>query len=41
MPFACVKVCNKRELRLIQNQRHIVQPEVTLKCVPWQTQPSS
>ena len=25
-------VCNKRELRIIQGQQHLVQPEVLLKC---------
>ena len=25
-------VCNKRELRIIQGQQHLVEPEVMLKC---------
>lgn len=35
-PFqTCVQVCNKRELRLVQNQRHVQAPTVELRCVTW------
>ena len=29
------EACNKRELRLVQGQHHLIQPTVTLRCRPW------
>lgn len=30
-------ICNKRELRIVQNQRHIAEPELgPLRCVTWE-----
>jgi hypothetical protein len=31
-------VCNKRELRLIQGQDHLVNPKIMLKCVHYDEQ---
>jgi hypothetical protein len=29
------EICNLRELRIIQGQQHIVQPNMKFKCSPW------